>query len=187
MSSEDSLAYLASKPARQGKTSQLELDKARRIIAVFNIAIAVSFAWFHGHLSLTVNIVKVPSSVICPATELFGTGMPHITWTWRLFVNKKWVYRYIAYIVYVYILFYDGYYMHQHVIQCSLNTFLDSLIFIPSGAKVLSLEIHLDSAAFLWPVVQVDFISRPVIRREVVGWVWKCWTRCVCKMFFTIV
>jgi hypothetical protein len=53
--------WLASKPVRQGKISQIDLDKGRRISNLLNIAIAISLVCFHGHHSLTVKFVKVPT------------------------------------------------------------------------------------------------------------------------------
>lgn len=49
------------------------------------------------------------------------------------------------------------------------------ILFFTIQAKVLSLAIHLDSAALLWDMVQEVFISRTVMRREVVA--------CICSVF----
>lgn len=72
-------------------------------------------------------------------------------------------------------------------VRCMNGFPTHSLPFNPSGARDLRLAIHLDSAAFLWAMVQVETVSSPVILRCIIWCVWKCVTKCVDSLFLVIV
>lgn len=64
---------------------------------------------------------------------------------------------------------------------------INTLRFSPGGAMVFSFTIHWDSIRSPCGAVQATLVCKTMIISEVIGWIWKCVTKCVSRECFLIV